>query len=56
MNEDYHKNQFDPELTGIVQDFAHLLRSMVGTVDKFGLQKKRLKKHIGEAERFLDRV
>ena len=56
MNDDYHKNQFDPELTGIVQDFAHLLRSIVGTVDRFGLQKKRLKKHIGEAERFLDRV
>ncbi len=56
MNDDYHKNQFDPELTGIVRDFACLLRSMVGTVDRFGLKKKRLKKHIGEAERFLDRV
>jgi len=56
MNDDYHKHQFDPELTGIVRDFARLLRSIVGTVDRFGLQKKRLKKHIGEAERFLDRV
>ena len=56
MNDDYHKNQFDPELTGIVRDFARLLRSIVGTVDQFGLSRKRLKKHIGEAERFLDRV
>ena len=56
MNDDYHKNQFDIELTGIVQDFARLLRSMVGTVDRFGLKQKRLKKHIAEAERFLDQV
>lgn len=56
MNDDYHKNQFDPEFAGIVRDFACLLRLMVGTVDRFGLKKKRLKKHIGEAERFLDRV
>ncbi|NGZ58967.1 MAG: hypothetical protein CV081_00505 [Nitrospira sp. LK265] len=56
MNDDYHKNQFDPELTGIVLGFARLLRSMVGTVDRFGLKQKRLKKHIAEAERFLDQV
>jgi hypothetical protein len=56
MNDDYHKNQFDLELTGIVLDFARLLRSMVGTVDRFGLKQKRLKKHIAEAERFLDQV
>ncbi len=56
MNDDYHKNQFDLELTEIVRDFARLLRSMVGTVDRFGLKQKRLKTHIREAERFLDRV
>jgi len=56
MNDDYHQNQFDSELTGIVRDFARLLRSIVGTIDRFGLRRKRLKKHIGEAERFLDRV
>jgi hypothetical protein len=53
MNDDYHKNQFDIELTGIVLNFARLLRSMVGTVDRFGLKQKRLKKHIAEAEREL---
>jgi hypothetical protein len=56
MNDDYHKNQFDPELTGIVREFAALLRAIVATVDRFGLKRKWLKKHIGEAERFLDRV
>jgi hypothetical protein len=56
MNDDYHKNQFDPELTGIVLDFVRLLRSMVGTADRFWLKQKRLKKHIAEAERFLDQV
>ncbi|MDH5740222.1 MAG: TM0106 family RecB-like putative nuclease, partial [Nitrospira sp.] len=56
MNDDYHKNQFDVELTGIVLDFARLLRSIVGTVDRFGLKQKRLKKHIAEADRFLRQV
>lgn len=56
MNDDYHKNQFDAELTRIVREFARLLRAIVGTVDRFGLRRKRLKKHIGEAQRFLDRV
>lgn len=56
MNDDYHKNQFDPELTGIVRELARLLRAIVGTVDRFGLRKKWLKKHIGETERFLNWV
>ncbi len=56
MNDDYHKNQFDLELTGIVRNFARLLRSIVGTVDRFGLKQKRLKKHVEEAERFLSQV
>lgn len=56
MNDDYHKNQFDPELTSIVREFARLLRAIVGTIDRFGLRKRWLKKHIRETEGFLNWV
>jgi predicted RecB family nuclease len=52
MNEDFLKHQFDEELKLIVKGFGVLLRSIVATVDKYGLKKFHLNKHNKDVEQF----
>jgi len=56
INDDLHKHPFDLELKSIAQDFARLLRSMVGTIDRCGLKKRFLSKHVAEVDRFYSRL
>ena len=52
LNNDILKNPFDEALKGLVQEFAWLLRPMIETVDRCGLQAHFLGKHKVGVERF----
>jgi predicted RecB family nuclease len=56
LNEDMLKNPFDEEFRTLAQGFSSLLRSVVETVDRYGLKRRHLHKHQAEVEAFLDRV
>ncbi|MDB4918661.1 MAG: putative transposase [Mucilaginibacter sp.] len=52
LNDDLFKNQFDAEYKAIVAAFSKLLRKMIETIDKHGLKKTHLEKHITDTELF----
>jgi len=52
LNDEVLSNPFDTELKQVVTAFAELLKAMVETVDRFGLKKHFLKKHLAAADRF----
>jgi Transposase IS66 family len=52
LNDDMLKNPYDDDLRQIVQQFADLLRPIIDTVDRRGLKKRFLKKHLAEVKRF----
>lgn len=56
LNEDFLKHQFDIELKTVVIEFGNLLRSIITTIDKFGLKQIHLNKHKKEVERFYSNV
>jgi predicted RecB family nuclease len=45
LNADLRKNQFNVEFKSIVARFGELLRSIVVTIDKYGLRRRHLEKH-----------
>ncbi len=56
IDDDLLKNPFDTELKIIAQEFGALLRTIVATVDRYGLKSRHLRKHKPAALRFLDSV
>ena len=52
MNDDLFKNPFDEEYRILVSHFNKLLKAIVETIDKHGLKKRHLQKHIRDSERF----
>ena len=52
LNDDMLKNPYDDELRQIVQQFGNLLRPIIDTVDRRGLKKHFLRKHLSDVERF----
>ena len=52
MNADLLSSPFDEEFKAIATEFGKLLRSIVGTIDKYGLKKRHLHKHKAEVARF----
>lgn len=56
LNAEVLNAPYDEELKRIVRSFAELLRPMVETVDRFGLKKHFLRKHLAFVERFYDRL
>ena len=52
LNDDILKNPFDEEMKSIVLGFASLLKPMVETIDRHGLKKYFLRKHLVEVNRF----
>lgn len=52
LNEDMLKNPYDDELRQIVQQFGALLKQIVDTIDRHGLKKHFLNKHLCEVTRF----
>jgi hypothetical protein len=55
MNEDLFKNQFDEDYKKLVTGFNLLLKGIVATIDKYGLKKHFLRKHIKKVEAFFNK-
>jgi predicted RecB family nuclease len=55
IDDDLLRNPFDEELKRLAQAFGSLLRSIVSTIDRFGLRRRHLKKHKSKVERFMER-
>jgi hypothetical protein len=56
IDEDLLKNPLDTELKSIAEDFGTLLRTIIETVDRYGLKRWHLRKHKPAVLRFLDSV
>jgi predicted RecB family nuclease len=54
IDDDLLRNPFDVELKLLAQSFGSLLRSIISTIDRFGLRRRHLKKHKREVEGFLN--
>ena len=52
LNDDVFKQPFNDELTSMVREFSELLKSIIETIDRFGLKARFLRKHKKHAERF----
>jgi len=50
------KNPFDEEIKCFARAFAELLRPMVETIDRHGLQSRFLKHHLASVDRFYERL
>jgi predicted RecB family nuclease len=56
LNDQMLDNPFDEELKRIITGFAELLRPIVQTVDRYGLKRHFLRKHLASVERFYKKV
>jgi predicted RecB family nuclease len=52
MNDDLKGNPYDEEFKAFAGEFGRLLRSIIGTVEKYGLKRRHLHKHKAEIARF----
>ena len=52
LNGDFHKNQLNSELRNIVNRFGSLLRTIIVTIDRYGLRRRHLNKHHKDVNRF----
>src|SRR3954454_9432177 len=53
VNDDLKKTPYDEDVKSIASQFGVVLRSIIDTIDKYGLKRWHLHKHKGEAESFL---
>ena len=56
LNSDLIKAPFDEEFKSFVQDFGSLLKTIVETIDRYGLRKRHLKKHKKDVDKFLTKT
>ena len=52
LNDDLMKEPFNEELKALTSNFADLLKSIVATIDRFGLKARFLRKHKKDVNRF----
>jgi predicted RecB family nuclease len=52
FNNDLIGSPYDEEFKALAREFGKLLRSIVGTIDKYGLKKHHLHKHKAEVDRY----
>ena len=56
INEDLLNNPWDVELKSLASEFGSLLRSIIVTIDHYGLKRRHLRKHKGAVTKFLERA
>ncbi len=56
LNGDFLNHQLDFELKKIVMEFGSILRSIIATIDKYGLKNKHLNKHKKDVDKFYSNV
>src|SRR6185312_13139301 len=52
LNDELFKNPFDEEYKALVVAFGKLLRIVITTIDRYGLKKRHLAKHLKDTEQF----
>src|SRR5262249_49781674 len=52
INDDLKRNPYEDEFKTLAAEFARLLRSIIASIDKYGLKKQHLHKHKVEVDRF----
>jgi hypothetical protein len=52
LNNDLFKNPFDAEFKRLVTAFGQLLRTIIATIDRYGLKRRHLHKHLQDIEQF----
>jgi len=52
LNDELFKNPFDEEYKALVVAFGKLLRLVIATIDRYGLKKRHLTKHVKDTETF----
>jgi predicted RecB family nuclease len=52
FNNDLMGSPYDEEFKSLAEEFGKLLRSIVGTIDRYGLKKHHLHKHKAEVDRY----
>ena len=50
INDDLRRNPYDEELRSVAEPFAWLLKDIVLTIDRYGLRRLHLHKHVKAAE------
>jgi hypothetical protein len=55
MNDDLLRNPFDEQFKLFLEDFTTLLKSIIDTVDRYGLKKYHLSKHKRDVKKFFDK-
>jgi len=56
LNTDLLINQFNEEYKEFVADFGKLLKKIIDTIDKYGLRKKYLHKHVKDVDNFYNKI
>jgi predicted RecB family nuclease len=56
INDDIFKNPFDEELKSLARGLTDVLCPIVETIDKFGLRKRNLRKHMKAADKYCDAI
>lgn len=56
INDDLRRNPYDEELRSVAEPFARLLKDIVLTIDRYGLRKLHLHKHVKAAEGFCTNI
>ena len=56
INDDLRRNPYDDELRSVAAPFARLLKDIVLTIDRYGLRKLHLRKHVRAAEGFCSNI
>ncbi len=54
LNDDLYKNPFDEEYKSIVVAFNTLLRKIIGTINRHGLFREHLEKHVKDIDQFFN--
>lgn len=52
FNDDLHKNPFDEGYKNLMDAFSKLLVKIIATIDRYGLSRRHLQKHLGDTEEF----
>jgi predicted RecB family nuclease len=52
LNDDLMREPYNEEIKTLISDFANLLKSIIATVDRFGLKTRFLRKHKIDVDRF----
>jgi hypothetical protein len=56
INDDLRKHPFDSELRAVAEPFGHFLADAVSSIDRWGLSKYHLNKHVKQAKRLLAKL